>query len=633
MVQFTNLAGAYLSNMNDGNLIPEPAAAAPRVLIVGTAGKGRGSELFLPANSTEAKSEFGNEGTLLRGYWEAVQGGAKEVGLFRIGATSAIVTGIGDSSGVAGYTVETRSQDASAGDSYALYYDDSTDRLVVTRTSDDLVVFDNDSTYPIDRFEVTVSGFRASGGGGDIGSPSALVTLSDIDPSTYPGTSYTAGTDGLDLSRMEMYEALYNAYKQLLENQFDVLVPMDVYLDDYNVVNQGHYRGAVTPVVPVGSTYPTAGAYQPGSDVDSLGRVFVEEYEGRYYFWWWFNDGTGVFSSADIYPASGPGSASATTKIDGTDLSAADFHEVNFAYQMSRFLYEYSMNIVNATGVIGVLPPDSNSLSDKARWLGKAPTWTTNTQTGVQTIASASDNGSGLLGNKFMAGQYAHRSGAYGGGFIATDVEFMDGAEILDDNDLPIDLGKYFSVVVDWPLLRNNYLSTGYITTWAAKYGGMYSDMPSSSAPTNKIVTNAEIVYQQGLRNLDLLAGAGYVVLRRKPQGVVIGDAPTATLPTSDWRRLSTVRIVKDVVDGVRFAVEPFLGEGTSAATRSAMQGSVEKVLLGAKKNGFLQDYRPFTVFQTPQMEVEGTIQIKLVLIPAYEIRQIEITVSVSRSG
>jgi len=616
----------------DGNLVPEQTTRAPRVLVVGTAGSGVGDTAYFVSTTTQARSEFGSDGTLIRGMWEAKKTGAEEILLYRIGSTSAIVSGIGDSTGSTGYTVTTIEQDASAGDNYALYYDNSNDRLVVKRNSDDLIVFDNDSTNPIDLFEVTVSGYKATGGGPDIGSASSYVNLSSIDASAYSGTSYTAGTDGLGLSRMEMYQELYVAYKNLLQEEFDVIVPMDVYMDDYNVVDQGHYKGSVTPVVPGGQSFPTAGAYQPGTDVDSLGKVYVEEYEGEYYFWWWFSGG--AFAAADITPANVPGSGSSTTKIDGTTITEDDFHEVNFAYQLGRFLYDYSTDIVDATGVIGALPPASNSLRDKARWLGKAPTWTLNTSTGEYYVASSGDNGSGLLGNKFTVGKSDHRSGEFGGGFILTDSEFMDGTEQVDQNDIPVDLGKYFSIVVDTPFLRNNWYNAGYRASFAASYAGFYVGMVPSSAPTNKRVSSSiSLIYKMSLGSLDALAGAGYVVMRNKPQGLVVADAPTATMPNSDWKRLSTVRIVKSVVDGIRVAVDSFLGEGMNDGSRASMRNEIDKILLSAKSAGYLQDYKPFDIIQTPSMEVAGRAEINLTLIPSFELRVIDLTVSLSKSG
>jgi hypothetical protein len=221
-----------------------------------------------------------------------------------------------------------------------------------------------------------------------------------------------------------------------------------------------------------------------------------------------------------------------------------------------------------------------------------------------------------LLGNKFLAGRIEHRSGKKGGGFILTDTEFFDGEELLDDNEIPIDLGKYISVVVDTPILRNTWLTSGYLASFAACYGGFYLNRIPQSAPTNKVVSNTTLYFKQGLPAIDDLVGSGYVVLRNKAAGVVVVDAPTASMPLSDWKRLSTVRIVKSLIDAIRTVVEPYIGEGTSSGIRASIKSNVEKVLQGAMKSGAIQRYNPFEIIQTPIMEVQGKMEIPLTIVP-----------------
>lgn len=627
---------------DDGGISPEAGSPAPRVLVLGTSAKGQGSNPFLVRNTSLAKGEFGLEGTLTRGMYEVKKAGAEEIALFRIGATAASFSGIGgQASAGTGYTITTFMEDDTAGSIYAVYYDDLTDRLVVTNNETGIVVYDNDSTNPIDLDEVIVSGYRnngtisvpiAPGNWEDIGTPSTPIALEDIITEVAPSTSdyvYIAGTDGTSLSRMEMYEKLYIAYKLLADYDFDVLVPMDVYFDDYNTVDQG--KGSIPPISDNGvNTYPTTGDYKPGLSVDSLGMVYVEEYLGSYYFWWRFSAPSTGDVDADIYPA-GVGSATASTKIDGTSLDVEDYHEVNFGYQLARFLFEKSTQTVDATGVIGVRPPASAGLADIATWLGAEPDYTVDSATGELYVASANDNGTGLLGNKFMAGKYGYRLGVYGGGMIATDTEFMDGEELIDNNEYPIDLGKFISICVDHPYLFNDYLQTGYRATYAPSYGGFYSVLAPSSAPTNKLAGAVRLYYKIGLRKLDLLSKHGYVSLRNKAQGVVIADGPTASLPTSDYKRLSTVRIVKDIIDAVRVALDKFIGEGTTDASKAAMHTAVDNVLLKAKQAGYLNAYKEFDIYQTADMRAQGKAEVSLVLVPAFELREITVTVSLAK--
>lgn len=629
VVGFDNLPGTFLIK-NDGGLKPEAGSPAPRALVIGTASKGRSSPYVVNLTSL-AKSEFGSDGTLLRGMYEAKKSGAQEIVLYRIGATPAILEGVGgDATAGTGYTIQTVLEDDSAGGTYGVYYDDASDRLIVTNLDDDLIVYDNDPDDPVDQYEVVVGGYRdnAGGGGADIGTASSPVKMEDV---SAVGTAYTAGTDGIQLSRMEMYEELYKAYKLMLEYDFDVLIPMDVYMDDYNVVDQGNNQQA--PETNNGAnSYPTAGDFSPGTSVDSLGKCYVEAYQGRYYFWWDFSESSGT---ADIWPA-GIGSASGSTKIDGTSLSASDFHEVNFAYQLAYFLFEYSTNNVDATGVIGVRPFEDHLPSGIATWIGSEPEYSINNTTNAYYVKSASDDGDGLLGFKFMAGKAGYRDGVYGGGMVATTTGWLDsGEELIDENEHVVDIGKFLSVVVDWPILTNGFgLVSGngnYIASYAPSYGGYYLALPPNSAPTNKKTIGASLYYKVGVRTMDKLAGRGYVVLREKPQGLVIADAPTASLPGSDYKRLSTSRIVKAVADGVREVLEPYIGEASDDAVLASMRNAVDQELLKAKKAKYLRRYDSPEIIQTADMGIIGEIDVGLVLVPAFETRQITVGISLAK--
>ena len=106
-VQYDNLTGTILNKV-DGNTADNATATAPRVAVIGQAGKGQGSLPYFVQTTALAKSEFGSEGNLIRGMFEAKDAGAEEIYLYRIGAESATVSGIGNSTGGAGgYIVST----------------------------------------------------------------------------------------------------------------------------------------------------------------------------------------------------------------------------------------------------------------------------------------------------------------------------------------------------------------------------------------------------------------------------------------------------------------------------------------------------------------------------------------------
>jgi hypothetical protein len=429
---------------------------------------------------------------------------------------------------------------------------------------------------------------------------------------------------------MKVYEALWRAYDLLSDQDLDVVIPMNVYLDDLNVMDlttgQINDRGLTAL-----SDYPS----DAGADNDVLGKFFTEEYEGTQYFWWWFpNDPTNpTFAAANIAPSAG--SASTTTKTDGTALTADDFHEVNFAYQLADFCYRQSENNAEMTGVIGVKPPAGRSPAQVKAWIGTLPT--TAEDANGNTVITA--NGTGLLGNKFMAGRVSAGGlaghiingvdGLYGGGFIATDDGFMDGTQQTDDNDHLIDIGKYISVVATYPTLANQSRATSYMATGAPTYGGFYSGLPPSSAPTNKILKSVSLPFRIGTSKLDTMAGLRYITFHEKTKGLVVSDAPTAARPDSDYRRLSTVRIVKAVIDDIREVGEPFLGEGITGVKLAALETACDSKLKQRVSNQDLQRYE-VKVTATPAQRVLGQAFVELKLVPAFELREITVTVALA---
>lgn len=623
---FENLPGTF-PLLTDGNLQIAVVNENPVTLVIGTSPSGPSETLHTVENVSTSAALFGrNDGTLVRGMYEVSAGGAENIRLMRIGASSAVLDTVGT-----GLTITTVSKDESAGRDYTLFYDDSVGRLRVYRASDGLLIYDNNPAYPaaaVDENEVSVTG-TVTLGAGDIGTLSVPITLEAAD--SVSGASYTAGTDGILLSRMELFEKLFVAYT-LLENQdLDIVVPQNAYLDDLNV------RDMTTAEVTAlntgapwasSSTYPT-----PGTAYDSLGEVFAQEYDGEWYFWWDLDRD----DIAEIYPA--VGAATATTDAFGNTIGGGDYHEANFGYQLANFCYTQSEDNAEMIGMIGVLPPNSWSLKDVSNWIGREPTLTTDSA--GNSVVDTGGNGTGLLGNKWMAGRISVAGtglpghiiggidGLAGGGFIGTDSGWPDGAQLKDRNDHLIDIGKYISVVGAQVVLANASNPTSYAATGASAYAGFVSTLPENSAPTNKVQPGVRLPFRVGVAKLDTLAGHRYVMFQAKTKGIVVADAPTAARLDSDYQRLTTIRIVKAVIDGIRATADPFLGEGITGASLAALETAIEQVLVKLQKAGYLQRFE-VNVTSTASQRVQGKADVDLLLVPAYELRQITLHVALA---
>ncbi len=623
-MSYENLPGQF-PKWIDGNLAITSSNGNPVTVVIGTASRGDSDNFYRVDSPSAAAALFGRvDGTLIRGMYEVIAGGAENIRLFRMGAKAATLTNVGQ-----GITIETNDKDAGAGDLFSIFWDDSDGRLRIWRVSDGVLVFDNNPAYPsdnVDENELSISGSSPGASAGDIGSLAYPLTLTQS--SGVSGAVYTAGNDGILLSRMEKYENLFQAYK-LLENQdMDIIVPMDVYLDDLNVDDMTTSEVvALNSGAPwaASSVYPTVLTHH-----DALGELFAQEYLGQWYFWWDM-DRDGV---AEIFPS--VASATATTDCFGAALDASDFHPVNFAHQLADFCFRQSEDNAEMVGVIGVSPPTSWSLKDVSAWIGRSPTYV---ESGTNLVVET--NGTGLLGNRWLGGRKSVSGtglpghtvdsidGLAYGGFIATDDGWLDGVQDKDRNDHLVDIGKYISVVGAYSILANPTHSTAYVASGAAVYGGMISTLPVNSAPTNKIINGVRLPFRISVAKLDALAGARLVMFQNKTKGTIVADAPTCARPGSDYARLTTVRIVKATIDVIRAVADPFIGEALTGAKLAALETAIDRGLVKLTKAAVLQRY-DMKVIATASERVQGKANVELVLVPAFELRQLTIFIALA---
>lgn len=629
MAGYTNLPGIH-PEFEDGNLSIAAATDSPIVVVLGTASRGDATTVYNVDVLSNAVARFGRtEGTLVRGLYEAYQGGALALKAVRIGSKAATLTPVGT-----GMTIETIARDDAAGNEVKIYFDDSTGRLRVWRVSDDLLIYDNNPSYPagaVDEYIVAVTGTWTTGSGniGSLTSPIIMASCNGVG-----GATYTAGSDGILLSRMELFEALYDAYELIENEEMDVVVPRDAYLDDLNVQDMTDAEvvtlNTLAPWLGAPTTYPTR-----GTAFDALGLVFVQEYDGVYRFWWDMDrDG-----QAEIYP-SGVGSASATADCYGTALTSADFHEASFAYQLADFCYRTTENEVSVRGVIGVKPPTSWAPKHVNSWIGRSPTYTEDSN-GNLVIASSSVNGTGLLGNKWMAGKHGNSGtglrgltidgieGLAYGGFIATDDGWPDGTQQEDDNDHLIDIGKYLIVTGAYAVLSNSTSTTSYMGNMSSLYSGFVSSLPYDQAGTNQVISGVRIPFRIKNEKLDSLAGARYTMLKAARKGIVCADAPTAARPDSDYQRQMTIAIVNAVIEAIRAKVDPFIGKGTLSGVRAvALETAIDSAITTFVPSS-LERYE-YALTYTRTQKIEGEATLKLKLVPVSELRELTIVVSLS---
>ena len=223
-------------------------------------------------------------------------------------------------------------------------------------------------------------------------------------------------------------------------------------------------------------------------------------------------------------------------------------------------------------------------------------------------------NGSGLLGNKFMAGSITRDKG-----FFATDTGFPDGTTLVDSGNVAIDLGKFLSVIPQFVTHSNKVVSG------AAHYLGMIGATAVGDSTTNRLVSGITLPYSIKKSKLDELTGYGYVTFIAKTDGVRVVSGELATSSASDYQYVSTALIIQDLIGQIRSAADKYIGKGMTQVLVQALKTNIDTILRAEAQASKIQG-STFDVIVTGP----GQITIPLTVIPAFELRQIYIPISLS---
>ena len=274
-----------------------------------------------------------------------------------------------------------------------------------------------------------------------------------------------------------------------------------------------------------------------------------------------------------------------TKEIHNAETGDLEIQNAGFHNLLHTFLSKLADGVNEAIGIISVKPATGNTLSAVNDWFKKL------------TAVSTTD--------------------------------LTRGANIMAAFD-----SKFVSTVAMEPLFINNEVSVPYTATGEATYSGLISTLQPQSSTTNKRIDRVVgLRYPLSNTQLNTLSEKRYVTLRRggTPPGIVVTDGVTAAATGSDYVRLSTVRIVFAAMDVVREVAEPFIGEPNDAAERQALETAITRGLQKMTEARALRDFA-FTVKSTPAEQVQGIVNVEMILVPAFEMRKIQVTVKLRPS-
>jgi hypothetical protein len=340
----------------------------------------------------------------------------------------------------------------------------------------------------------------------------------------------------------------------------------------------------------------------------------------------------------------------------------AELREVNFAHQLGSFLEKASTTWKAMLGSISFKEPVALSRLAISNWAGSAAIYTIGPDGKTLIIDAPADNGSGILGNKFLAGM-ADAAGGFRndaipdaasstdglafGGFIKTVGASLPNAadfpghsygvdsadEAKDSNNRPIDLGKHLLITYDWPIHRNAFNGgTAYRGTLSTLLVAKVATLPENQEPigVNGRIGGITAPPRVHATQQDQLARIRAIGLRREDGvGLIVVSARTAAHPDSDWARLSTIRSVNRELEGIRRIAKPYIGKEFSAQKLVALQGAIDGYLQAERKAGFNQGARASISFNRSD-RIVGRLKIKLRMVPPFSIETIDVETSLA---
>lgn len=656
----------------DGKLNPKTNIPDGVVLVIDRAYDGPSDELFLVTDTQKAKVIYGANSPIIQGMRHAYAGGATDVMLYRIGGSGAIINNIfGD------YTLlETVSSKVGAGVDLKVYAgprQTNTEKATLIVTQGTKVVYSNAPGKAIDLGIVNVEGFDADTFQYQIGTlsepvafaevinnvnkkgsetftatasqtaftfnatvtsvgtvtktvgsvttviPSSaytlvgtagaytgltltvgadeddiieVATLTKLTPTelTAEEITYTAAKDSMNVSLNKLYELFDTAFINL-ENVdiFSVLHP-----DLFNVRN-----------------------IADGSDDSSDRLTYVQRTETETGFTYKWSDHKYIYQLATDKTLTTTDPDLAALDDLGQPIVKEQYNEVDFAHRLGMWAYSQSSASTFINANIGVRPPVANYTIAINRWLGKAP---------VKNIyGNIVENGTGLLGNRFMAGTTTRSAG-----FYATDTGYPDGAPKYDTGDVLVDLGKFLSINV-MPVYISAESLTGNqvnVRSAAGVYAGLVNTITVGDSTTNQVLPNVTALFRLKQSKIQELSDLGYVALEEKTKGLTVYSGDLATQPTSDYDYISTAIAVTYVVGRLKVITDPYIGRGISSTLMAALYNAIDVELKAAVALGYINGYNFNLIGRTAnELSLPLTLQAK------DELRSISMTLALSENA
>lgn len=650
----------------DRNLASSTQLEAPVGLVIGRSYTGPTGAVYVLDDNASASKVYGANSPLLNAATSALKTGVKTVLLYRVGGKPAVLTGFAGPDSV----LETVAESTSIADNLRVYQGPSQNDpavnvlIVFYGASGNRIVYSNVPGSEVDLGYVKVEGF-ISASATPIGTFDAPVLLSNtLDALASDATQAESLSLGSKLISLTGDPELFHSIDSVSKNGSPISTEYVVIVDGVIKID--------TRAAPVGILYPPTGiwfyaangidgdAYTVNYKLSSATATFVNgdnglsstqkelyemvdralrenesnvaqflyvegalldapniadgstatdkleylnltEEEGEYTYEWntskvLYKLGTGTTGSIGL----------ADRSSQGQPIVVKSFSEVNFAHRIGVHCFNVTQNEGFVLASVATSVPSSIALKDISKHTGTSPV--------VDADGVIIANGTGLLGNRFMAGSTTQAQG-----FFLTNTGFPDGEVVADSGGAPVDLGKHLNIVASVIGTASSFKNA------APEYLGLIASTNIGDGTTNRLIQGVALPFALSKPKLQALMSTRYVVFSSKSDGVRVVSGELATSPYSDYQYVSTSLIIQNLLSRIRNVANPYVGKNFRLAQAAALRTAISSVLSTAAKEGIIEGAAYDIIVVGP-----GRINIPLQVNVADELRTVETTLSLS---
>ena len=347
-----------------------------------------------------------------------------------------------------------------------------------------------------------------------------------------------------------------------------------------------------------------------------------------------------------LFTFSSDGSGDDATASSTVVLKNEQVREVSFLHQSAQAAYEASTNYNQVLSVVPMSEPKPGR-NGVSVWAGQSGVY----QLDSNGILKITTNGSGVLGNKLLAGSTSYRNGEAFGGIMLTEGDKLpnekpygidDQEEALDSMGNPIDLGKHIVIMGSNGFHRSSVglynrrraITNPHFGSAAPLVASMISTLEPGSEPIGPVrgIIPGFSIQQNTPRSIlnDLAA----LRIGMVDSTGVISSLFTAARSSSDYRKISSIMSANAIVRRLRNECLSIIGKAYTDAEIQSLSTRLDGMSRQLVALGFAQDLR--TQLAASRAErINGVLRLSVTFVPPLSVEAItiDVTLEAPQSG